>query len=162
MPAPLPIDAISPAQARLEARVVGAPRQFRATGKRRVPRPLSVVQCGFPSPASDYIEDVLDLNRHLIVSGHEAATFILRVAGWSMFLAGIFDGDEVVVDRAIEPRIGHVVVACHAGELTIKRLARKGDRTVLAAENPHFPDITPMEGEEWTIWGVVTRVLHKL
>lgn len=162
MPAHFPIDVISPAQASIEVRVVGAPRRFRATSKRRLPRALSVVQAGFPSPASDYIEDVLDLNRHLIVQGHEAATFILRVAGWSMFLAGIFDGDEVVVDRAIEPRVNHVVVACHAGELTIKRLARKDGRLVLAAENPHFPDIIPMEGEEWTIWGVVTRVLHKL
>lgn len=138
------------------------PRRIQPSSNVRLLRPLSAVPAGFPSPADDYLEDVLDLNRHLIRRGHEASTFVLRVEGWSMLGAGIFDGDEVLVDRAVEPKPGHVVVACRGGELTIKRLAMKDGRLVLAAENPRFKDIVPKDGEEWTIWGVATRVLHKL
>ena len=122
----------------------------------------SPVPAGFPSPAQDYIEDVLDLNRHLIRAGHEDATFVLRVSGWSMLGAGIHDGDEIIVDRAVTPAEGRVVVAVVNGELTIKRLKFVEGSPVLAAENPHFKDITFKEGEELMIWGVVTRVLHRV
>jgi len=116
----------------------------------------SRVRAGFPSPADDYIEDVLDLNRHLIAHGHEEATYVLRVEGWSMIGAGIFDGDEVIVDRA------SVVVAVVNGDLSIKRLQFRKGLPVLVAENAHFTDREFKEGEELVIWGVVTRVLHKV
>lgn len=122
----------------------------------------SRVRAGFPSPADDYIEDVIDLNRHLIRQGHESATYVLRVEGWSMIGAGIYHGDEVIVDRAIEAREGRVVVAVVNGDLTIKRLQFREGKPVLVAENPHFADRTFAEGEELVIWGVVTRVLHTL
>ena len=120
------------------------------------------VRAGFPSPADDYVEDVLDLNRHLIRAGHEDATFVLRVEGWSMIGAGIFDGDEVIVDRALQAREGSIVVAVVNGDLTIKRLRFRDGRPVLCPENPHFTDRTFADGEELVIWGVVTRSLHKL
>lgn len=157
-----------PAVAYLETRpvapamVVGNPIRLRATTTAALPLILHSVPAGFPSPADDYIEDVLDLNRHLIRQGHEAATFVIRVAGWSMVGAGIHDGDEILVDRAIEARVGHIVVACRNGELTIKRLASREGKVILIAENPHFSNIEPQDGEEWMIWGVATRVLHKL
>lgn len=154
----VPLDPAPP----VPARVTGPARGVRPETRVRLPLMTCSVVAGFPSPADDYIEDVLDLNRHLIRQGHEAATFVVRVTGWSMIGAGIHDGDEVLVDRAIDPREGHVVVACRNGELTIKRLRVKNGKLILAAENPHFADLEPGDGEDWTIWGVATRVLHKL
>ena len=122
---------------------------------------LSSVQAGFPSPAQDYSE-TLDLNQHLIVQGHAESTFILRASGHSMIGAGIFDGDELVVDRALTPKESSVVIAVVNGDLTVKRLIFRNGGPVLQAENPHFADRTFAEGEELSIWGVVTRVLHRV
>ncbi len=128
--------------------------------KRTIPVMSHRVPAGFPSPADDYVQDRVDLNEHLIL--HREASFILRVSGWSMVGAGIHDGDELIVDRAIEPADGHVVVAVINGELTVKRLKKSGKKIGLAAENPEYPDIEFVEGEELVIWGVATRVLHKV
>jgi len=127
---------------------------------RLIPMFVANVPAGFPSPAEQYIEEDLDLNKHLIPSGHEASTFIIRVSGWSMIGAGIHDGDEIVVDRAHEHPIGKVVVASHNGQMTIKRLRERQGKLVLVAENPHYPDRVIAEGEEFAVWGVVVRVLH--
>lgn len=137
------------------------------------PRPVSVqpspihlvafasrVPAGFPSPASDYIDDAIDLNAELIIPGHEAATFVLRVKGWSMHNAGIFDGDRIVVDRALEPAQGDVVVAVLNNDLTIKRLGKVDGRLALIPENPHFQPIIMEDGDELVIWGVVTNCLR--
>lgn len=128
--------------------------------RRRVPTFLAAVPAGFPSPAEQYLEESIDLNQHLIPSGHEAATFIIRVSGWSMIGAGIHDGDELVVDRAEENALGKVVVAVHNGAMTIKRLRKRAGKLVLMAENPHYPDRVIAEGDEFSIWGVVVKVLH--
>ena len=120
---------------------------------------LHTVPAGFPSPADDYAEK-LDLNTHLIQ--HPSATFIVRVSGHSMIGAGIFDGDELIVDRAIQPAHGHVVVAVVDGELTVKRLHLEGVTPLLRAENPTFPDLRIKPEQNFQIWGVVTRVLHKV
>ncbi|PKY11322.1 peptidase S24/S26A/S26B [Acidithiobacillus marinus] len=116
--------------------------------QRRVffPLMLSRIAARFPSPADDYIEKQMDLNVHLIQ--HQEATFILRVSGWSMRDVGIFDGDEIIVDRAITPSDGKIVVAAINGELTVKRLRRVGATIHLQAENPEFPPIILQECEE--------------
>ena len=137
-------------------------RPLAVTGTTGPIRFSAAVPAGFPSPADDYVQECIDLNRHLIRQGHEAATFILRVEGWSMLGAGIHDGDEIVVDRALTPSEGRIVVAVVNGQLTIKRLRFREGQPVLIAENPHFADRTFAEGEELEIWGVVTRVLHKV
>ncbi|OCX72108.1 peptidase S24/S26A/S26B [Acidithiobacillus thiooxidans] len=126
----------------------------------RFPLMISHIAAGFPSPADDYVEKQIDLNAHLIQ--HKEATFILRVSGWSMRDVGIFDGDEIIVDRAITPSDGKIVVAAINGELTVKRLRIVGQTVYLLAENPEFPAIPLQEGEELCIWGVVTRVLHSV
>jgi len=137
-----------------------------STSKRETPVLASSVRAGFPSPAEDYIEGSLDLNRHLI--RHPAATFIVRVAGDSMTGIGIFPGDLLVVDRSIEPHDGHVVIAIVEGELTVKRLkagAHRG-RWQLVAEHPDYPPIDmPNDeggGETSAIWGVVTNSVRNL
>ena len=118
------------------------------------------VQAGFPSPADDYIEGAIDLNEHLIL--HREATFVLRVSGWSMRDSGIHDGDELIVDRSLTPVDGNVVIAVLDNELTCKRLRKIGTTVRLLADNPDYPEIVIGNDQELTIWGVVTRVLHRV
>ena len=138
-----------------------------------VPQPLAIplapvlldmcdwkVPAGFPSPAADHTRKTLDLNEHLI--RNREATFIFRVKGDSMIGIGIYDGDELIVDRSIDPKHGNIVLAVLNNEFTVKRLHRRGGVIKLIAENPIYPPIVVREGEELVIWGVVTRNLHKL
>ena len=137
------------------------------------PRPLRVpgtkvwlevcawkVPAGFPSPAADHTRKELDLNEHLI--RNKEATFIFRVQGDSMIGIGIYDGDELIVDRSIDAKHGNIVLAVLNNEFTVKRLYRRGGVVKLIAENPLYPPIVVKDGEELIIWGVVTRNLHKL
>lgn len=116
------------------------------------------VPAGFPSPAQDYFDGRIDLNKHLIKD--ITSTFLVRVAGHSMDGAGICDGDELVVDRSLTPVDGNVVVAILDGELTVKRLRVAHGTVRLAAENPAYPDVVIPELGDLSIWGVVTRCLH--
>jgi DNA polymerase V len=118
------------------------------------------VQAGFPSPAEDYIEDRIDLNEHLI--DHPAATYFVRVAGTSMVGAGIHDGDILVVDRALEPVDGKVVVASLDGNLSVKRLKKSDDTVYLMAENDEYEDIEITPHNDFQVWGVVTYVVHSV
>ena len=118
------------------------------------------VAAGFPSPADDYLEGPLDLNKHLI--RHPAATFFVRVTGDSMIGAGIHSGDMLVVDRALEPVDKRVVIAVVNGELTVKRLCRQNDRLVLIPENDEYEPILIEKETDYEIWGVVTSVIHPL
>ena len=78
---------------------------------------IDAVSAGFPSPAEDYVEGKLDLNKYLIK--HPAATFFVRVTGDSMIEAGIHTGDILIVDRSLEPADKKVVIAVVDGELII-------------------------------------------
>jgi DNA polymerase V len=118
----------------------------------------TAVPAGFPSPAQDYFDGRVDLNTHLLKDVN--STFIVRVSGDSMKNAGISHGDEVIVDRALTPAHGDVVVAVLDGELTLKRLWAHDGRIILKAENPKYPDIAVATLSELSIWGVVTRCLH--
>ena len=113
---------------------------------------------GFPSPATDHIDQCLDLTEYLVL--HPEATFFLRVKGDSMTGAGIHHGDLLIVDRSLEPASGRVVVAALNGELTVKRLQRSRGRITLQAENPAYPDIAVSDGHDLQIWGVVAHVVH--
>jgi len=123
-------------------------------------RPLFLAQvpAGFPSPADDYIEGKLDLNKHLI--RHPAATFFVRVTGDSMIDAGIHSGDLLIVDRSLEPTDNHVVVAVVNGELTVKRIRKKENELLLVPENKNYSPLRINEEMDFEIWGVVTSVIH--
>lgn len=120
---------------------------------------LTAIQAGFPSPADEYLEGTLDLN-HLLVR-HPAATFFVRVEGDSMEGAGIFSGDILVVDRALEPTCGKIVVAVVRGEFTVKRLIKKGQDLFLVAENKNYPPLKITPQMDFQVWGTVTWVIHK-
>lgn len=120
---------------------------------------LCSIPAGFPSPATDYIEDGLDLNEYLV--RHKAASFMFKVQGHSMQGAGIVDGDKVVVDRSIEPQHNQIVIAVVDGEYTIKRLYRKNGGVELRSENPAFKPICFKAESQLEIWGVVVGVVRR-
>jgi DNA polymerase V len=108
----------------------------------------------FPSPADDHAVQRLDLMRQLI--RHPEATFLLRVRGDAMRDAGILDGAVLLVDRAIKPQAGHVVVATINGELVCKTLVRTTQGAwLLRAAHPAYADSQPHDHETLEVWGVV-------
>lgn len=115
---------------------------------------------GFPSPAADFAVNRLDLVEQMGLN--LPSTFLAKVRGLSMTGKGIDDGDVLVINKAIEPKHGHTVVAVIDNELTCKTLYRRGGVVKLQAANPDFPDIVPKEHQTMTIWGVVTSVIKKL
>lgn len=121
---------------------------------------IVTVPAGFPSPAEDYAEGPLDLNRYLI--HHPAATFFVRVKGNSMAGAGIFCGDLLIVDRALNPVPGNVVIAVVNGDLTVKRFHQEAGQIWLMPENPDYAPIVIDCNTDFAIWGVVTKAIHFL
>ncbi|GJL71992.1 MAG: hypothetical protein NMNS01_11910 [Nitrosomonas sp.] len=117
------------------------------------------IPAGFPSPADDYIESGLDLNNYLV--RNKAATFFFRVIGDSMTGANIHDGDMLIVDRSVEPKHGHIVLAVINNEYTVKRLYCQNEVVELHAENPAYPPIQFREHEELQVWGVVVGTVSK-
>lgn len=128
--------------------------------ERTVP-PLFVEQvaAGFPSPAEDYIDRDLDLNELLV--RHPSATFFVRAGGDSMTGAGIHSGDILVVDRALEPANGRIVIAALGGELAVKRLCVRDGRLCLKSDNAQYAPIPVGKDVDFEVWGVVTYVIHK-
>ena len=120
---------------------------------------LSSVHAGFPSPADDLGAKRIDLAARLIK--HPQATFLMRARGESMKDVGIFDGDVLLVDRAVTPRSGHVVVAVVDGEFVCKTLSIRAGRVKLRAANPGYPDIVPVDSQTVEVWGVVTAAIKQ-
>ena len=125
--------------------------------KLKLPFYIHKVGAGFPSPATDYIEDDVDLNTHLIKNAQ--ATFIIRVQGKSMANVGIYDGDLLIVDRSINPKNSSTVIANVNEELVVKTFI-KGKNNNYLASGPNKIELS--ENPNIIIWGVVTYVIHKL
>jgi len=129
--------------------------------KLTIPFYLQKVGAGFPSPATDYIEDDLDLNTHLI--SNAPATFIIRVQGRSMRDVGIYDGDLLIVDKSINPKSFSTVIANVNEELVVKTFIKEKELSYLTSGSKSTIDkINLGENQEVIIWGVVTYVIHKL
>ena len=124
-----------------------------------IPLFSSKVAAGFPSPASDYIEKTLDLNELCIQ--HPAATYFVRAEGDSMIDAGIFPGDVLIVDRALEATHGDIVIASLNGALTVKKLLTK-PMPKLVPMNANYTEILITEHDDFELFGVVTNVIHSL
>ena len=127
--------------------------------KTTTPLFLDSVSAGFPSPATDYLENKLDLNEYLVK--HPAATFIVKANGPSMIESGISSGDLLIVDRSVTPKNDNIVIASVFGDLTVKKLRKKGPSLFLVSANNEYPSIEIKEEMECFIWGVVTYVIHK-
>ena len=127
--------------------------------KLTIPYYLHKAGAGFPSPATDYMENKLDLNEYLIK--HPAATFIVKASGTSMSQAGILSGDLLIVDRSISPSNDNIVIASIFGDLTVKKILKKKKSLFLISANDEYPSIEVKEEMECFIWGVVTYVIHK-
>ena len=126
-----------------------------------LPFHLNKVGAGFPSPATDYIEDDVDLNSHLIKN--IPSTFLIRVQGKSMNNVGIHDGDLLVVDRSLDPKNFSTVIVNINEELVVKSFLIEKNKTFLTSGSKKSQDkINLTENSEISIWGVVTYVIHAL
>src|SRR5580698_6127940 len=114
---------------------------------------------GFTAAADDYMERGIDLNEQLI--RNKPATFFMRVSGDAMVGAGIFNGDVVIVDRSVKAASGKVVIATLNGEMLIRRFEKNFNKIRLVPETSKLSPIDiDLSGSEFSIWGVVTYVIH--
>ena len=126
-----------------------------------LPFHLNKVGAGFPSPATDYVEDDIDLNTHLIKN--IPSTFLIRVQGKSINYTGIHDGDLLVVDRSLNPKNFSTVIANVNEELVVKTFIKEKNQSFLTSGSKKLKDkINLTENSEIFIWGVVTYVIHAL
>ena len=112
---------------------------------------------GFPSPAADFIDLTIDLNKELIKN--PSSTFLARIEGDSMTDISISDGDIVVIDKSLEPSEGRIIVAFLNGAFTIKRIRFDKNGCWLVAENPKYKAIWVTDESDFQIWGVVVHVI---
>ena len=127
--------------------------------KLTVPFYLHKAGAGFPSPATDYIEEDVDLNIHLIKN--VPATFIIRVQGKSMMDVGIYDGDLLVVDKSLKPKNFSTVIANVHDELVVKNFVKEKDEQFLTSSSKKIEDKIIINSEsDIFVWGVVTYVIH--
>jgi|TARA_B110000196_G_scaffold96170_1_gene83273 DNA polymerase V len=126
-----------------------------------LPFHVNKVGAGFPSPATDYVEDDIDLNAHLIKN--IPSTFLIRVQGKSMNNVGIQNGDLLVVDRSLNPKNFSTVIVNINDELVVKSFVKEKNLTFLTSGSKESKDkINLIENPEIIIWGVVTYTIHAL
>ena len=118
------------------------------------------ISAGFPSPADDFKETRISLDRELVKN--QEATFYARVSGDSMVGAGLDDGDLLVIDRSLNPENGKIAVCLIDGEFTVKRIKKEKNKLYLTPENNKYKPIELKEENELIIWGVVEYVIKKV
>lgn len=124
-----------------------------------LPFSSSTVHAGFPSPAEDFIEDTIDIFSKIVK--HQASTFLVRVKGDSMIDKGIQDGDILVVDKSLTPNNKSIVIAYIDGEFTVKRFYKDNEKIILYPANKDYNPIYIYPNENFSVWGVVTYVIHE-
>ena len=126
-----------------------------------LPFHLNKVGAGFPSPATDYVEDDIDLNAHLIKN--IPSTFLIRVQGKSMNSVGIHNGDLLIVDKSLNPKNFSTVIANVNEELVVKTFIKEKNQSFLTSGPKNLNNkINLNDNPETLIWGVVTYVIHAL
>ncbi|MDQ7918017.1 translesion error-prone DNA polymerase V autoproteolytic subunit [Mesonia sp. MT50] len=118
------------------------------------------INAGFPSPAEDFLDLSIDLNKEFIK--HPDATFFGKVSGDSMIDAGLDNGDLLIIDKSLEPKNNSIAVCFLDGEFTVKRVLREEDKLWLVAENKNYQPIPVYPENDFIIWGVVTTVIKKI
>jgi len=122
-----------------------------------LPYVSSGISAGFPSPAMDFVDASIDLNKHLI--SHPSSTFYGRVKGQSMKDEGIHDGDLLVIDKSLEPTNGKIAVCYIDGEFTVKKIKLEQDTCWLVPANEKYKPIQITADNDFLIWGIVTFVI---
>lgn len=117
------------------------------------------VKAGFPSPAGDFMNEIIDLNKYVTL--HPAATYYARANGVSME-GDINDGDLLVIDKSITPTDGKIAICYIDGEFTVKRIKIEKEGIWLMPTNERFKPILINETNDLRIWGVVTHVIKKV
>ena len=125
-----------------------------------IPLVSSKISAGFPSPADDFLDIKIDLNKYLIKNQY--TTFFVRVSGNSMIDVGISDGDLLIVDKSLEPTNNKIAVCFIDGEFTVKRIRIEKNCVWLVAENPDYKPIKVTDENELIIWGIVINVIKFL
>ena len=128
--------------------------------KEKIPIVLQKVCAGFPSPATDYVEDEINLNEELIPN--KASTFLIRVQGSSMVNENIFEGDILVVDRSLNLKKNSIAVLNFEGQLVVKKITKRQNIFFLLSKNGNQIKETEInENSDIQVWGIVTYVIHK-
>ena len=133
------------------------PKKGNSTGQWLVEQGVSA---GFPSPADDFKEVRISLDKELVKN--KDATFYARVSGDSMIEAGLDDGDLIVIDRSLNPENGKIAVCFIDGDFTVKRIKKEKNKLYLIPENKRYKTIEINEGDELIIWGIVEYVIKKI
>ena len=128
-----------------------------STFQMEIPFIIAGISAGFPSPAMDFIDLTIDMNRHLIK--HPTSTFYGRVKGDSMKDAGIHDGDLLVIDKSIRPMNNKIAVCYIDGDFTVKRIKIENECIWLIPENMSYKPIKVTSDNDFIIWGIVTHVI---
>ena len=115
------------------------------------------ISAGFPSPAQDFLDMSIDLNKELIKN--PSATFYGRVKGDSMKDIGIDDGDLLIIDKSLEPKDGKIAVCFIDGEFTIKKIKLEEDFLWLEAANDNYKPIKVTKDNDFVVWGIVIHVI---
>ncbi len=133
--------------------------KLKTEGKIKLPLFTVPVSAGFPSPAEEYVEQLLSLDEHLIK--HPQATYLVMVKGDSMKEAGINTGDVLIVDKSLTPANNNIVIAIIDGEFTVKRIKKDKTALYLLPENKAYKPIKISPEMDFKVWGVVTYIIHK-
>jgi DNA polymerase V len=135
---------------------------YKASTKEKLKLPIAEngISAGFPSPAEDFLDSVIDLNKELIKNPD--ATFFGRVKGHSMKNAGLNDGDLLIIDKSLEPKNGKIAVCSIDGEFTVKRIKIEKNSCWLVPENDDYKPIKVTQENDFLIWGIVTTVIKIL
>jgi DNA polymerase V len=118
------------------------------------------IKAGFPSPAADFEENKISLDKTLVKNTE--ATFYAKAVGNSMTGVGIDDGDILVIDRSLEPVHDKIAICLIDGEFTVKRIKKEGEALFLMPENSNYKPIEIKLDTEFTVWGIVTYVIKKV
>ena len=121
---------------------------------------LNSARAGFPSPANDYLEGEIDLNKYLIKNS--LATFIVKSQGNCMLQAGIHSGDLLIVDRSIKPKNNSIIIVSLDGDLAVKRIKISGKKFLLSSDNKDCGNVKINNESDIFIWGIVTKVIHNV
>ena len=126
----------------------------------KLPFVANGISAGFPSPADDFLDINIDLNKYLIKN--PTTTFYGRVSGNSMIDAGINDGDLLIIDKSLEPKNNKIAVCFIDGDFTVKRISIEKDCVWLIAETQNYKPIQVTKDNDFIIWGIVTNVIKNL